>query len=218
MADMSHASSGFTTQDPYAAIVDMLDRAMLSLYAGVRRNSRRIVRFVVVLLPLMLLLVGSCKTSTPETAAYQPLAAEDRFRTALFPDRVNFTGMSYYPAEGYIARARSYVSDDPETLSMLTEQEITYLFGKPTMARKDAQASVWQYKTGTCVVDFYFYDQPGLEDESRVSFVDVRRIGKDGRMQFKTVSEARKSDCFETVIDEGDFSRDDIASAFSVRI
>lgn len=214
MADMSYAPGAFR-QDPYEAIVDLLDQAMLSLYAEVRR----IVRFVVVLLPLMLLLVGSCKTSAPDSAAYQPPAAEDRFRTALFPDRVNFKGMSYYPAEGYIARARSFVSSDPETLSMLTEREITYLFGKPTMERKDASASVWQYKTRACVVDFYFYDQPGLEDESRVSYVDVRRIGKDGRMQFKTVSEARQSDCFETVIDEGNFTRDDaIASASSARI
>jgi hypothetical protein len=166
----------------------------------------------------MLLLVGSCKTSTPSAGAYQVPASEDRFRTALFPDRVNFTGIGYYPAEGYIARARSFVSDDPETLSMLTEREITYLFGKPAMERRDASASVWQYKTETCVVDFYFYDQPGFEEESRVSYVDVRRTGHDGKMQFKTVSEARKSDCFETVIDEGDFSRDDVASASTARI
>lgn len=185
-------------------MLDALDRAMLGFYRQVRANARRITQFVAVLLPLMLLLVGSCKTSQMP-ASYGSVAGPDQFRIALFPDRVNFTGVSYYPAEGYIARARQFVAGDPDTLTMLTEQEIVYLFGKPAMRRKDADATIWQYRNEACVVDFYFYDQPGLEDQSRVSYVDVRRLDH-GKMKFKTVSAAKKSDCFETVVEEGDFS------------
>ncbi len=191
-------------QDPYAAIVAAVDRVFMALYAETRKNARRISRFIVALLPLMMLLVGSCKTAELP-ASYGSNAGPDQFRVALFPDRVNFTGIDYYPAEGYIARARTYVAGDPDTLTMLTEREITYIFGKPTMERKDDTATIWQYKTPSCVVDFYFYDQSGLEDESRVSFVDVRRVD-GGKMAFKTVSAAKKSDCFETVIDDGDFT------------
>lgn len=190
--------------DPYASIVEALDRVFLVFYGQARRNSRRIMRLVVALIPLMVLLVGSCKTSQLP-ASYGSNAGPDQFRIALFPDRVNFTGLGYYPAEGYISRAKKYVTGDPETLSMLTEQEIAYIFGRPVMERRDADAMVWQYRTAACVVDFYFYDQPGFESESRVAHVDVRRLD-EGKMRFKTPSPARKSDCFETVIDEGDYS------------
>lgn len=202
MKEASHIA--VEAADPYAAIVAALDRAFMAFYGQARKNARRIARLAVTLVPLMMLLVGSCKTAQVP-ASYGSNAGTDQFRVALFPDRVNFTGVSYYPAEGYIARARKFVAGTPDTLTMLTEQEISYIFGKPVMERKDAEATVWQYKTESCVVDFYFYDQQGLEAESRVAYVDVRRLD-GGKMRFKSPSETIKSDCFETVMDEGDFS------------
>jgi hypothetical protein len=113
--------------------------------------------------------------------AYGSNAGPEQFRVALFPDRVNFTGVSYYPAEGYITRARKFVAGVPDSLSSLTEQEITYLFGKPGMQRRDASAKIWQYKTKACVVDIYFYEEPGAEGQSRVSYVDYRLRGMGQR-------------------------------------
>jgi hypothetical protein len=48
------------------------------------------------------------------------------------------------------------------------------MFGDPTMQRRDADARIWQYKSGACVVDFYFYDDPAHKGESAVSYVDFR--------------------------------------------
>lgn len=179
----------------FSAAVGFLDRQLMAFYAHTRKNARRITHLAVALLPLIMLLVGSCKTSQLP-AAYGSNAGPDQFRIALFPDRVNFKGLGYYPAEGYISRAQKFVSGDPQSLLMLTGEEISYLFGKPATARHDAEAEVWQYRTESCVVDFFFYNlSPDEQGKSRVSYVDVRT---------KSAASASQSQCLEHVIEDGD--------------
>lgn len=182
-------------------IIGLLDGLLMSFYAHMRKNARRMTRLAVVLLPLIVLLVGSCKTSQLP-AAYGSNAGPDQFRTALFPDRVNFKGVSYYPAEGYISRAQKFVAGDPQSLLMLTGEEITYLFGTPTAKRHDAEAEVWQYKARACVVDFFFYNNSAADKgKSRVSYVDVRL--KDQPVDGQA---AEQSQCLRRVIgDEKSF-------------
>lgn len=166
--------------DPYAAAIGAVDDAFMGFYHEVRRNTRRIMRLMLALLPLMMLLVGSCKTSQV-TNSFAGQTAVAQFRSALFPDRLAARDGSYRPASGYVARARDYIEGDPEALNHLTETEVNYLFGKPAMKRKDADARIWQYRAGGCVVDFFFYDQKDVanssviaHDGSAVSYVDFR--------------------------------------------
>ncbi|MEZ0225268.1 MAG: hypothetical protein ACAH83_11995 [Alphaproteobacteria bacterium] len=160
--------------DPAKLLLAAADRAFMAFYAHVRSNAKRITRLVIAFLPLMMLLVGSCKTS--QTSGIENIiAGMDDLRAALFPDRVIARDVGeYQPAAGYVARARGYVEGKPESLTHLTEQEVRYMFGAPTMQRHDADARVWQYRSGACVVDFYFYDQPGVTNESAVAYVDFR--------------------------------------------
>lgn len=145
----------------------------MAFYAHMRRNARRIARLMIAFLPLMMLLVGSCKTS--QTSGMNELfTGMDQLRAALFPDRVIARDVNYQPAPGFVSRARGYVEGNPASLQHLTEQEIGFIFGQPAMKRKDADARIWQYKSGACVVDFYFYDQPGQKNESAVAYVDFR--------------------------------------------
>ena len=185
------------SDEAWSAVTNAADWALMGLYAHVRKNADRLARLCIMLLPLMMLLVGSCKT-TDAPAAYGSNANAEQFRTALFPDRVNFTGISYYPAEGYIARARKFVARSPETVTLLTEEEITYLFGAPDLKRRDAKAEVWQYKNASCVVDFYFYDEPGLESQSRVAYADVR---PEGRVSEEGPSRKEQVGCLKRVSD-----------------
>lgn len=179
----------------FAGLVEVLDALLMAFYAHVRQNARRMTRLAVTLLPLIMLLVGSCKTSQLP-AAYGSNAGPDQFRIALFPDRVNFKGVGYYPAQGYISRAQKFVTGDPQSLLMLTDEEITYLFGKPAVARHDAAAEIWQYRTAACVVDFFFYrDKLEKEDKGRVSYVDVRL-----KNNVASVSPSRQTRCLEHVI------------------
>lgn len=164
---MVHLQAGIGGHDPYAALVAALDHVFMEFYAHTRRNARRIAGLFIALLPLMVLLVGSCKTADVQGANLGTTGAE-RVRMAFFPDRVNFRGVEYYPAEGYIARAQKYVAGEPKVLDALTEEEVGYLFGKPALTRHDADAKVMQYKADACVVDFYFY---GGEE---VAHIDVR--------------------------------------------
>lgn len=143
----------------------------MAFYAETETNVRRLVRLAVALVPLMMLLVGSCKTGDMP-ASYGGNASVEQFRTALFPDRVNRGDGEYKPAPGYISRARKVVSGRPEWLSNLTEQEVSYMFGEPAMKRKDADARIWQYKKDGCIVDVYFYD--GSANGNPVSYVDYR--------------------------------------------
>ncbi|MEZ0224636.1 MAG: hypothetical protein ACAH83_08795 [Alphaproteobacteria bacterium] len=174
---MKNATIHFRTlqdTDPAQRLLAFADRAFMGFYAHVRRNARRITRLVIAFLPLMMLLVGSCKTS--QTSAIDNIiAGMDDLRAALFPDRVIARDVGeYQPAAGYVARARGYVEGNPDSLTHLTEQEIGYIFGAPAMKRHDADARIWQYRSGACVVDFYFYDQPGVMNESAVAYVDFR--------------------------------------------
>ncbi len=183
------------SHDPYAAVVSILDDSFMLLYRHVRQNARRITNLVVTLVPLMALLVGSCKTSQTSSLAdniYGGKTNAEQFQTALFPDRVNFHGAHYTPAAGYIAQARDFVEAMPQTMTMLTRDQIGYLFGKPSFHRHDADAEVWQYKTGACVVDFYFYGK------KQVSYVDARR--KDQT----PASQREESGCLHN-IDKKDF-------------
>lgn len=192
---------------PGNAIIDMADRALLLFYSFIRKNSRRLTNIIVTFLPLMVLLVGSCKTSEISWAFSQAIAPE-RFREALFPDRVNSHGADYYPAAGYVSRAQTFVIGQPQSLMMLTEQEISYLFGKPTLHRRDADAEVWQYKAGSCVVDFYFYNNNGVRGQSQLSYVDVRtkrELIPGSAPRTSPVSTREQSDCLHDVVEQSFF-------------
>lgn len=128
------------------------------------------------LMPLLMLLVGSCKTAELP-GAYGSNAAPEQFRVALFPDQVRVKDAARYtPARGYVQRAQTYVAGAPETLELLTAREIGYLFGKPAWQRHDAATRVWQYSEGDCVVDFYFYGADAAAAPA-VSYADVRARG-----------------------------------------
>jgi len=171
--------NAFLNGDLYSAIVGFVDDSFMLLYRHVRRNARRITSLVITLVPLMALLVGSCKTSQTSdlsdniyNGAPRPMilsAAAEQFRTTLFPDRANFHGDHYVPAAGYVSEARGYVESKPQTMTMLDREAVGFLFGKPTFHRHDADAEVWQYKTKACVIDFYFYGK------KQVSYIDARR-------------------------------------------
>lgn len=161
------------SEDPraYARFVAVADRALMIFYAQAARKIRGVFSIFVALIPLAMLLVGSCKTAEMP-GAYGGNSGDAQFRTALFPDRVHAVAGEYKPAAGYVSRARKYVSAAPESLTRLTVEEVTYLFGKPTMKRRDAEALVWQYKARGCVVDFYFYQEGPAP--APVSYVDFR--------------------------------------------
>jgi hypothetical protein len=154
-------------------LIGMVDQGLMALYLHARSNARRLTRLGLALLPLMMLLVGSCKVEeVSDNFAGQGQTAQ--LRAALFPDRAVAQG-EYHPAGGYVARALKFVEGRPDALTRLTDREIGFLYGRPTTERKDADARVWQYKTSACVVDFFFYDDArDGNDESPVSFVDYR--------------------------------------------
>lgn len=181
------------------------------LLAELQKNANRITRLAMTFLPLMFLLVGSCKTAELP-GAYGSSAAPEQFRIALFPDSVAYEGDNYKPAAGYVSRARSFVSGYPDTVMMLTSQEVAVMFGQPTFVRADADAKIWQYQDKDCVLEFYFYESTTGEKKQApaVSFYDVRSkteitpgMAEQG---LQPLPNRQKSKCFEKVQDKGDFS------------
>lgn len=153
-------------------------REYVAAFLSVKKPSpvlRGAARALMLFAPLVMLLVGSCKEADLP-GAYGSNASPEQFRVALFPDQVRADDKNAYrPARGYVLRAQTYVADTPENLGKLTLREIDYLFGQPGWARHDAiaNAKVWQYSEGDCVVDFYFYDTSRAAPA--VSYADVRR-------------------------------------------
>lgn len=147
--------------------------ASLTFFPRFCRRLGRAASTALALTPLLVLLVGSCKTAELP-GSYGSNAGPEQFRVALFPDQVRVKDEALYkPARGYVQRAQTYVAGAPETLSMLTAREVSYLFGQPQWERRDASAHVWQYSQGNCVVDFYFYGNPDAE-RPEVNYADVR--------------------------------------------
>lgn len=162
-----------------AALIALVDDGCMLLYSHLRRNARRAARTAFTLLPFMVLLVGSCKTSQVVSLYSGTLEKPEQFRAMLFPDSTLASNDAlYHPAAGYLSRAQDYIKSSPESLTMLTEREVSWLFGTPAMLRRDAAARVWQYKPESCVVDFYFYD--GAGKAAPVSYVDMRLKGVKG--------------------------------------
>lgn len=194
------------SQDPWTWVAGTVDSAFMMFYAQLRRNARRLSRLGLTLLPLAVLLVGSCKTYESDTA-YGGAQAPALFRQALFPGSQHAAANDdYQPARGYIARAQKYVAGDPEALMKLTEREIGYLFGKPSLERRDASARIWQYRTDGCVVDVYFYKDAGRTSGFDVSYVDFRsgdqlKIG--GPISASPVEPKSQSRCLRKLVANG---------------
>ena len=142
-------------------LIDIIDRGLLTIYARVGMHLRRLMRLTVAVLPLVVLLVGSCKTAELPSA-FHGRAADEQLRLALLPG---------YGGEATIERARDYVAAVPETMMSLTEREVSSLFGSPAVTRRDADAQIWQYRGEECVMDVYFY---GAGDSRPVTYVDYR--------------------------------------------
>ena len=189
------ALTGF---DPAAALVSIVDAAMMAFYASLRRNARRLARLTLAMVPMMMLLVGSCMTSQLP-AVYGMGSGPEQTRTALFPDRAYAAQDSYKPAAGYVSRARSFVTSTPAVLHQMSEREITYIFGTHTQTRRDADAEVFQYVSDSCVVDFYFYAADNHPAARNVSHVDMRpRKITDNRE-----TPQKRTQCLDRVISSG---------------
>ncbi len=155
--------------DFFAVATALVDRSFMLFYRHVRSNARRISHLIMALVPLMVLMVGSCKT--PQSAymadgIYGKVSAR-QLQGDLFPG-MTANSASARPAAGYIAEARNFVDSEPHALLLLTRTDIGYIFGAPSFRRHDANAEVWQYKTNRCVIDFYFYG------EKPAAYVDAR--------------------------------------------
>lgn len=189
-------------------MIATLDQTLMSVYGLTGSNLRRLARLAVALLPLVVLLVGSCKT--PDAPNASLTSRSEQLRNALFPDRAShMSDARYTPAAGYISQARNFIADEPQSLMMLTQQEIRYLFGKPTLRRQDADAEVWQYKANGCVVDFYFYDEQGRTGQNQTSYVDFRmqdELVPGSAARIQPISTGEKTDCLHSVLSRGAFS------------
>ncbi len=174
--------------DFFTAATALVDRSFMLFYCHVRKNARRISNLALALVPVMVLMVGSCKTPQSAYVAGSttgPVSAQ-QLQSDLFPGA---GGKNFRPAAGYIAEARDFVDSKPHALLLLTRTDIGYIFGAPSFRRRDANAEVWQYKTRSCVVDFYFYG------EKPTSYVDARL-----KNQF-SVSGHQKSRCLRQIND-----------------
>ena len=168
-------------------------------------HKNRITRILISILPIIVLVVGSCKTSQLPLA-YTGQTIPQQFRTALFPANSlikDKTTAQARPHSMYLSRAQTIIKNDPKSLMKLTQKEIGYLFGKPTFSRKDSTARVWQYKTTSCVIDFYFYEEGAYQSENNISYIDMRFKDEltPGSPSRKTpISVSEKSSCLNDVV------------------
>jgi len=165
-------------------------------------------RLMISLVSMAILLSGSCETSAISGPYFEAYGQKIAFKENLFPKASIIEDSEESHAHmAYVSRARSIVQNDPKALMKLNNQEISYLFGKPTFSRKDADARVWQYKTNNCVIDVYFYEE-GKGAQSPVSYVDMRFKEElfPGSQSKTSVSQEEQSRCLQDVVAMSDRS------------
>ncbi len=80
---------------------------------------------------------------------------------------------------------------DTQSFLRLSGVEITEILGKPGFVRKDPPAELWQYRTGRCTLDLFFYDEGG--GAYALAYLDFR--GTDG-------TSAGRDDCLREILDQ----------------
>jgi hypothetical protein len=60
---------------------------------------------------------------------------------------------------------------DPDALIGREAGEIERALGPPRMVRRDAPAEIWQYRSETCVLDLFLYQE---KQELRVAYLEAR--------------------------------------------
>ena len=152
-------------------------------------------RLLTSVLPLMMLLVGSCKVEDLP-GAYGGAGSPASFRLALFPDQLQAWGQQdYRPARGYIERAQRYIAGNPEAFELLSAREVVHVMGLPARRRRDADARVWQYADSDCVIDVYFYGETTGPAPALVAHTDVRRKGA-----FGGISQRARENCLRQIM------------------
>lgn len=84
-----------------------------------------------------------------------------------------------------------------ERLIGFEADEISELMGPPDFERSEPPAKIWQYRTQTCVVDMYLYDEDG---DVSVDHIEVR-----GRGEAKVEDKA----CFASILQEASTEEED---------
>jgi len=116
---------------------------------------------------LNICLVGSCRTGDLQKAFAAENSTEIIRLAALNPTAGvgSFAqNRSLSSSVGYLNTIKEYISNAPEILLKLTQNQIGLIFGEPILVRQDAQAKVLQYQKGSCVLDLYFYQNTTTGD------------------------------------------------------
>ena len=65
--------------------------------------------------------------------------------------------------------------DEPKALIGHSGREVAGWLGEPHLKRRDPPAQMWQYRSPSCVLDFFLYARPGGDDLAHeVSHVEIR--------------------------------------------
>lgn len=102
------------------------------------------------------------------------------------------------PSPSPVPAPASAPSFDPATLIGLDQAEVLAAFGEPTARKDDAPARVWQYATGECAVNLFFYLDLGDEQFHLLTYkVNKTDGGKVNQTNGGTDAAQR---CFDQVL------------------
>jgi hypothetical protein len=77
------------------------------------------------------------------------------------------------PAPEPVVMPRDMATGREGNLTGLTDTEVQMLLGPPLSVRRDDPAEAWQYATGDCILDLFFYQDTG---SWRVAHIEARTI------------------------------------------
>lgn len=103
------------------------------------------------------------RTVQPEQRSGRSL----RDNRSVAPDGRSFPEGGAAPTE----RPLSPAERDPGRLMKLSRGDLSTMLGAPNFVRRDVSAEVWQYKTGSCILDLFLYKAP---DDFKVAYYEFR--------------------------------------------
>lgn len=127
-------------------------------------NRRFIVISACVLLSLMM--VGSCNN------------AAQKSETLLSQAMIDFSDFSKGKLIRHAYDLQNAVAENPDSFFRMSARDLTLMLAKPDLERKDYPGVVWQYRSGSCVLDvFYTAADDDALDRAQIQHYEIRNRG-----------------------------------------
>ncbi|MBM85406.1 MAG: hypothetical protein CMM47_05235 [Rhodospirillaceae bacterium] len=106
-----------------------------------------------------MLVLGGCTGLHTDSGSQSASAHAGTSNSSSQRDNGRVDNLPSDPAEVHVVSPFTGAERDPQRLLRMGGGKVTSILGTPKFVRREASARVWQYRTVSCVLNLYFYNE-----------------------------------------------------------